>query len=221
MDVTKKDGINLPNIDIETHKIMSMEKDKRQRVINSALEEFSKGYSKANTDTIVQNCGISKGLLFHYFGTKKKLFLFLLKYSLLTISEEFQRESFDSKDFLENVWKLSLVSADLSMKYPLIYRFMVPAFFSLKEEFPTEPLTGYINPVEEILANCFKNIDPSVFRDDVDIPKACNVIMWTIKGYSDSLLAYGHNFEDYTQHYETIKKELSEYMTLLRKIFYK
>ncbi len=52
---------------------MTVETEKRQRIINAAIDEFMKGYCKANTDIIVNNAGISKGLLFHYFGTKKKL----------------------------------------------------------------------------------------------------------------------------------------------------
>ena len=50
------------NIDIE----------KRDRIINSALEEFSKNrFEKASTNNIVKNANISKGLLFHYFANKK------------------------------------------------------------------------------------------------------------------------------------------------------
>ncbi len=49
---------------------------KQNSIIDAGVEEFSqKAYSDANTDKIVQNCGISKGLLFHYFGSKK-IFIF-------------------------------------------------------------------------------------------------------------------------------------------------
>jgi AcrR family transcriptional regulator len=215
------DGIKSFNTNISAHKIMSMDEDKRNRVINAALEEFSKGFRKANTDTIVQNSAISKGLLFHYFGTKKELFLFLIRYCTDIISDEFNSVSFDSRDFLENVWNMSLLSCELTVKYSLVYKFLVPAITSMKTEFPDESLSNYKNPVAEILGNSFKIFDHSLFRDDVDIQKACNVILWAIKGYSDSLMSYGNNLEDYTEHYETIKKELSEYMVLLRKAFYK
>ena len=68
--------------EIADHKIMTMEEEKRERLIMEALKEFSKGYAYANMDEIVKRAGISKGLLFHYFGTKKGVFLFLLKYTL-------------------------------------------------------------------------------------------------------------------------------------------
>ncbi len=50
-----------------------MEEEKRERVIDAALKEFSKGYMAANTDVIVKAAGISKGLVFHYFGSKLKI----------------------------------------------------------------------------------------------------------------------------------------------------
>lgn len=58
------------------HKVMRIEDEKRERIIVAAMQEFVKGYRNASTDRIVQSADISKGLLFHYFGTKKKLFFF-------------------------------------------------------------------------------------------------------------------------------------------------
>ncbi|MDR2572521.1 MAG: TetR/AcrR family transcriptional regulator, partial [Oscillospiraceae bacterium] len=63
----------------EPHKIMAMDPEKRDRVINAAMKEFRKGFKSACTDEIVREAGISKGLLFHYFGTKDGLYDFLLK----------------------------------------------------------------------------------------------------------------------------------------------
>jgi AcrR family transcriptional regulator len=49
--------------------------EKRKRIISISMEEFlNNGYSGASTNTITSKAGISKGLLFHYFGSKKELF---------------------------------------------------------------------------------------------------------------------------------------------------
>ena len=45
-----------------------MDEEKKQKIINASIEEFSKGYSLASTNEIVRKAGVSKGLLFHYFG---------------------------------------------------------------------------------------------------------------------------------------------------------
>lgn len=56
---------------------------KKSSILESGIAEFShKSYADASTDEITKNCGISKGLLFHYFGSKKEFYLFCLARSL-------------------------------------------------------------------------------------------------------------------------------------------
>jgi len=57
--------------------------EKRETVLQAGIEEFSqRTFTDANTDTITQAAGISKGLLFHYFGSKKAFYLFCLQTAL-------------------------------------------------------------------------------------------------------------------------------------------
>lgn len=54
--------------------------EKKAVIIQSGIAEFSKkSYMDASTDEITINCGISKGLLFHYFGNKKNFYLYCLE----------------------------------------------------------------------------------------------------------------------------------------------
>ncbi|WP_016993234.1 TetR/AcrR family transcriptional regulator [Lysinibacillus boronitolerans] len=58
---------------------MNLAEDKRQAIINAALKEFSiNHYATASTNRIVSNARISKGILYHYFGSKKKFVSFLI-----------------------------------------------------------------------------------------------------------------------------------------------
>lgn len=57
--------------------------DKKNIIIKSGISEFSKkSYSEASTDIITRNCGISKGILFHYFGSKKEFYFYCLEKAL-------------------------------------------------------------------------------------------------------------------------------------------
>lgn len=57
--------------------------EKRKRMLEVATAEFaSKAYSDVSTDVIVEKCGISKGLLFNYFSSKKNLYLSCLEQAL-------------------------------------------------------------------------------------------------------------------------------------------
>ena len=55
-------------------KFFDLKKEKQDRMINAALKVFAlHGYRHACTDDIVKEAAISKGLLFHYFGSKLHL----------------------------------------------------------------------------------------------------------------------------------------------------
>ncbi len=53
--------------------------DRQEMILSAGIREFSqKSYKEASTDSITKACGISKGILFHYFGSKKEFYLFCL-----------------------------------------------------------------------------------------------------------------------------------------------
>lgn len=57
--------------------------EKRESIYRAGLLEFSaKPFCEASTDAITASCGISKGLLFHYFGSKKAFYLYCLRHAL-------------------------------------------------------------------------------------------------------------------------------------------
>jgi AcrR family transcriptional regulator len=209
--------------DIREHKFMTMEEEKRERIIDAALKEFSKGYMEANTDVIVKEAGISKGLIFHYFGSKRGLFLFLIKYALDITVTEYEKVISKSNDFLENMRIASKTKADMSLRYPLLFRFIVKAQSSIKEVFP-EGLPGDLLNMTHMGMQqiCQRsNNDESLFKEGIDSEKAQNIIIWTMSGFIDSLLRYGDDVDAYKAHYVDFVKEEEEYLQTLRKILYR
>jgi AcrR family transcriptional regulator len=217
----KKDSEFICEYELKDHKIMTMEADKRERIIKAALKEFIKGYALANTDAIVKEANISKGLIFHYFGSKKGLFLFLLKYSADIINTEYSKVILSNRDFLENIRMVSMKAVEMTFQYPLIYGFVAKAYFSLNEVFPEGLPKDVPNSNQRLLVQILTTSDKSLFREDIDKDKAQNIIMWTMKGFSDGLLRYGDALQGYTQHYDEFMKEFDEYIVLLRKLLYK
>lgn len=64
-------------------KFFDLKKEKQDRMINAALKVFAlHGYRHASTDDIVKEAAISKGLLFHYFGSKLGVYTFIYEYSV-------------------------------------------------------------------------------------------------------------------------------------------
>lgn len=222
MSKDKREKSILSEYDIKDHKIMIMDEEKRKKVILAALKEFSKGYSAANMDNLAIEAGISKGLIFHYFGSKKGLFLFLLKYCAEIMDEEYSKVILKDKDFLKNVRTVSKLAMEMTFRFPDVYAFIGKAVFSINQLFPEGLPKDLPNSNQMLLEKILKISDKSLFRNDISSEKAQNIALWTLRGFSDSLLQYGSNIEDYQNNYEeVIMKEFEEYMEVLKRLLYK
>lgn len=202
---------------------MTMEEEKRKRIIDAALKEFSKGYTAASTDVIVKEAGISKGLLFHYFGSKRGLFLFLIKYASDIIIAEYEKVVSESSDFLENIRRVSKRKLELAFQYPLEFSVLTKAYAAMKEVFP-EGLPGDLlnSPLLAIQQVCQRsNNDRTLFKEGIDEQKAQNIIIWTINGLLDSQFRYGDDLAAYKAHSDELVQGLEEYLQLLRKALYR
>ena len=208
--------------EIESHKIMAMEPEKRDRIINAAMREFSKGFKNASTDEIVKEAGISKGLLFHYFGSKEKLYEFIILDSIdLMTSNYFDLINFEQTDILDRIWQMSLLKMDLSRKYPLLFDFAAAAYVHEKDN-PSSKFAEMFREIQDRVAeNAFKNIDYSVFKDGIAPEKAINIIWWSLMGYANSLVPSGKNIAMFKLEYERYLSEMQEYFDIFKKIFYK
>jgi len=59
----------------------NLPENRREHILKVCMEEFAvNGYEKTSTNTIVKKLGISKGVLFLYFGSKKNLFMYIMEY---------------------------------------------------------------------------------------------------------------------------------------------
>ena len=207
---------------LESHKIMAMEPEKRDRVISAAMKEFAKGYKNANTDTIVREAGISKGLLFHYFGTKDGLYGFILQNACEMIYNEYL-SLIDLKqiDFIEKIWQMTLLKMDLTYKFPALFDFLAKAYIELQEN-PNEEFAEYFNKTRSIATEkALADIDDSLFKEGIDAKKAANIILWTLNGYSTSQIDSNMSMEDYQKEYERYLEDIKEYIVILRKTLYR
>lgn len=57
---------------MSTERFEKLSKDKRQRILDAAREEFSRvSYEEASINQIIKNAGISRGSFYTYFEDKK------------------------------------------------------------------------------------------------------------------------------------------------------
>jgi AcrR family transcriptional regulator len=107
--------------------ISRIDPDKRSRIINASIEEFAEySYEKASTNNIVKKAGISKGLLFHYFGSKKDLYDTMVVFVIHTLYDEIVTKiNWDEPDLFERIKQLAVIKLAYSQMYPHMFDFML------------------------------------------------------------------------------------------------
>lgn len=206
-------------------KFEQLTKEKQNRILNAAFLEFAtKGYKLASTDTIAKEAEISKGALFLYFKNKKGMFVYLFDYAVQkTTKEFFERVDFDEPDMLNRYKGAILVKLSVMKDNPSIYEFITRVTIEDVEEL--KPIID--ERVKEIAqsgyARLFSDIDYSLFKEGIDKQKAINIILWTLEGYSNSLLNKYRKTKMLLSDFDhdQILKEIDEYLYVLKTCLYK
>lgn len=202
-------------------KFLNLEPEKRERILNAAINEFAqKGFKNASTNEIVKEAGISKGLIFHYFKNKKQLYLFLYDYLMEVLEKEyFQALWLDEKDFLEKMRLASLTKLELFRKYPLIFKFFLTAYSETDIEV-REEVAGRNQKLTEVhLPRVYSNIDLSNIRDGVDHQKAISLIIWALEGYANSKIPEFKTMGE--EEFSDMITDMATYLEILKQCFFK
>jgi len=207
-------------------KFLSLEHEKQERILNAAMKEFLIGFKKASTDNIVRDAGISKGLLFHYFGTKEKLYNFLIDYAVDTIRHEYiDLVNVMLPDLLDSIWQTSLLKQDLSLRYPAIFDFLTAAYLNEKKQGTlNEKLKSVVHMQQETIEKIYAYADKSLFRGDICAHEAMKLITLTLHGFAHARLTEADNENPGSfarENYEKYLEELQGILTIFRKTFYK
>ncbi|MDR1604627.1 MAG: TetR/AcrR family transcriptional regulator [Gracilibacteraceae bacterium] len=202
---------------------VGLKEEKRDKIINAALLEFAaKGYGLASTNEIVKAAGISKGALFHYFATKKDLFLFLCDYTSGVVSREFYEQiGHCDGDLLIRYRRAAMLKGAVYKRYPPIFEFIkrlttenaAEIAGELKDRLETMVSYGY----ECLLGN----LDLSLFREDVPARIVRDLITWALENYGNrsQALVGDQSIEDIDV--TALNADFDEYLEALRKCFYK
>lgn len=110
-------------------KFFDLAREKQDRMINGAVEVFAKnGYKHASTDDMVKAVGVSKGLWFHYFGSKEGIYVFVydycVKYMLLELSTIVDE---NETNYFELMRQIAKTKVKVGRSYPYLTIFLEEA----------------------------------------------------------------------------------------------
>ncbi len=203
-------------------RLEALEAGKRQRMEYAAMREFAlKGYDHASTNRIVEEAGIAKGLLFHYFGSKKKLYLYLYDASVERITREiFQEVDFSDGDIFSRLGAIQRIKIRLTEMHPGMMEFLRAAYL---EE--SEAVHGALEERNHdlLMANfqkAFEGIDTTAFREDLDMGMTIKTIAWAYEGFGAALME-PYRRSGAAMDYGAMLKAADGYAAFLKRSFYR
>ena len=194
-------------------KFFDLKKEKQDRMINAALKVCAmQGYRHASTDTIVQEAGISKGLLFHYFESKLGVYTFVYDYSVRFMTLELKAAVDPGETDLFDLMKQVEMARMQAMKgYPYMQQFLNRCM----AENVSEALLA-IEEKRDALTKLYERIysqaDLSRLSGGVDGEKLHKMLDLTIKGLMSE------HFQEGSFQPEMMFEEISEYLDMMKAI---
>lgn len=196
--------------------------EKQRQIINVAMQEFIQyGFEKASTNAITSNAKISKGALFHYFNTKKELYLYLLEYSTEVIEKLYEQIDLSETDLFARLENIGLQKMKIQQKYPRVFDFLTSTKDEKSAEVKEVIMEKKDRVFQEGIAKIYDKIDYSPFREDLDLEKAVEILNWTMFGFSEKALRQIDSFENSEQMGEEFFRQWRSYSEILKKSFYK
>lgn len=206
-----------------TEKFKNLNEHKQKRILNAALQEFAEnGYEQASTNKIVKNAEIGKGMLFHYFNNKKELYHYLIDYAInIMLHEYFRLIDTNESDFIERLRQIAQIKINYHNNNPNVSNFISTVFLDDEVELPATLQTRLNDLQRTGNALLYKNIDKSLFRNDVDVDKVFQLIRWSIEGYQNQLIKQFKGQKITQIDLDPYWDEYYEYLDVLKTSFYK
>ncbi|MCU7557081.1 TetR/AcrR family transcriptional regulator [Macrococcus capreoli] len=201
---------------------LKLEEEKQQMILNTCFKIFSEhGYKRTSTNEIIAAAGISKGMLFYYFKSKKELFHTLIQLSMDFSEEKFYEQEISDPDFITRISKYTKQKAELMQHYPDMTRFLTRVFTQEIDLLNEKEIYRYEKIKTEAFSSIYKGIDFSLFRDDIDRQTVMMMIQDSIVGYEQRLMPQITDEMIQNNDYSVLFDEFEAYIENLRKVYYK
>ena len=157
---------------------------RRAALITAAIREFAAaGYLAASTNHIVEAAHVSKGLLFHYFGDKKSLYVEAVQTCITELIRRFdERLGPTSTDLFERLRQYTLAKWSLIEKDPTTFAFLQEAMTDPPAELRDALLASTAEITVSTYQRLFQGIDTTAFRPGVTVEQAMLLLSWTFDG---------------------------------------
>ena len=193
-------------------------KDKQQTILAAGIRIFAtKSYAEAKTETITKECGISKGLLFHYFGSKREFYLYCLGKALEQLLSQTQKPAGDS--FYDILFSFMDAKIRLCVEYVDEMHFVNMASresASEVEEGKQKLIGMYSLKVREESIGCMATaVGTLPLKENASQQTAEAFTLYTNAVMNKYLLRYQKEPDEFFKNISMVKEEMKQYLDMM------
>lgn len=199
----------------------NLPEDKRQRIIDCAVDEFSQhDYASASISKIVAKAGIAKGSLYQYFTDKSDLYSYLLNLvshkKAEMMAEAIQIEN--QLPFFESLLALFSVMASFELQHPKLAKIGYKAT-SGKSPLPEEVLIkGKRSTIQYFVTLINKGKASGEIRPEIDAEIAAFIFVSALSEMGNYVSAHPILRPDINDHEKPSPKQLVEIERLYQQV---
>lgn len=197
--------------------------DKQLRIFHAAKQRFAyHGFHQTSTQQIAESAGVSKGLLFHHYQSKKKLYLLIIENSIDLLASEVRNEWYpEDNDFFDQLKRFIQTKMKAAIKYPLEYQLVIQAFSNAPTSLSKEIHQLIMNKSQEIIPlgdqAIYGLLHTYSLRDGIDIALVEDVVRTVLDRFSQRLISeYAGRYNELIQNKESVLAELDAIIDLLK-----
>lgn len=198
-------------------KFFELSEEKRNSILNAAMNVFAKyEYKKASTDEIVKKAGISKGLLFYYFESKKGLYLYLYKFAEHFFIDEMRKDYDQTEtDFFAMLINAQNIKVKIMKQYSDLFGFLMKAYLEKDSAVQTDMNCQFSDIIASSCTLVLQRADLSKFKESVSPKKVLDLIILL----SDGIMR--NRATETIDNLDAINDEYLTYLDMMKQNFYK
>lgn len=156
-----------------TDTFFRIDKDKQERIISAACDEFSKRiFSEASISNIIKKAGIPRGSYYQYFEDKSDLYFYIIKTVIVSKKMSYFKGIYtESSNIIDLLEKMYMASFKFAKDYP-VYAKIGAKLYQSKEEI----IQKFLDMAKESSMTVFGNLlkkdqEKGLIKKDLDIQR--------------------------------------------------
>ncbi len=114
-----------------------------------------------------------------------------------------------------------MIKMELMDKYPSVFMLFIKSTLNMPKDINSTLEKIQSKERMEAYENFLSNIDYSRFKENIDIQKCLKILMWTLEKYGEEYIVLNINKPLLEINKDNIKKEIEEYVDILKAGFYR